>query len=1470
MRLSATTGVVVVVLLYLLRSPTTDALEIDGSPFYTTVYTNGNLIQNRSLPIKCTPSDLGNTNVFIDNNNGVTTLIEVTCGFPLVTYNLATKAWVPRSGVRNDFWVCQTRDQAPTTPYANVTFDPSIMISDNPGFTTPQTSTVSATTKLASNTFSEVDESNPYFVEKRDGMRMVQIRDKRHDLAPPSDMRLSLDHNNVHSRIAGYQTDSCPVMGPTLCIVSFSSTDMKCVMGAVKKMLKPLETSLATLNSSMINWVDQTQILNNENQANFLQLNTTVYKNYDYFLQLQSVVTDIQQSQQTEQSTVMNMSAAMSNYSKQVASNMSDLATQLNNVIQAANLSDSSFQSELGRLTMNTTDRLNQLVMYMNTNLGALGADINLLNQKSFSTSDSLNQLYAAIINLHDNTPMKSAMTRLVMYAMVQQVNAGEYLPFLFNYGTLPDINQNQYATLFIDTSYINYIDASNDMWSIEFEEYCNLQFLALNPTYWVSPDTFMRTMGPTNCTSSTCDCYMVYTLSHCSAAAGVNSTTYFNAQQLNSSMCTGAGLTTSAPTLLSSADSLMALYGSVCANGVSNNIQSYQVISLRMGSAKVMPYSSYACTLDLRQIFMLDSTISYTSTNFIFQHLMNVGPSYIVATTENMQAYFNKQLGIMPNNITTKVYPFQWENSEPATCMVSTFMSYTPDLVPVYLLTNPQITTAVTVTVNGTVYNTYDVTINPPTGYTPPQEAILVGEIGGPSYSSFVYDVGPQDVSLSNVASSQQGRVTYAMTNNQSDFSLQHWGDMFGVPFDHTVADNVAQMHARNVSSSGQCIVGTGEFLGTACTMMQYLKAVVFNTISNEAQFEETTVSYTVNIPIPAGNISLVQFTGCPSYSVVQTTTLATTLALMNPSSNPIYVDLEFTGGCPNIIRGVYIPATSSYNQIVQACNAGNKDLAVNIYQTNGNSFGALCAQGVNVTVNATHIYTVLGIADTNYVNNAAVVVQNTAYNAFLQLQQQTLQSFFVLAQFGLQNVAVTNYFSNQPINNAIFDTVTNTYNTISAHVSQIINNTASLNLVPMNDYVQNQTAQLNALGNEIQLLLNSSVQSLKQIQLDANTYSADAAKSGLQVNITNNATSQFGQAVVGMASTVVGTFVAMANYADSSSSGGFGNIFGVIMGGMASAIENGGKILGKDVLLPIGEAAGKLVNALAKAGVALLGDVTKLFGAVGGMLHDIGTIMTFVLYAGLVGGAAYLGYRWYMMRKNKGTPQEGPAGGHLDPALLNNIKQMNATLHCLHKWMVDLYAAGGQEPPNKCPVPPPEYDPTPIPPPQTQPQEGVPLQGAPMMPIPSVAPQNNYQAYNYNYNPQQPHGYQPQQYPPQQYPPQAYQPQQYPPQAYQYHPQPQPEGVKPPNAPAPATQTTPSAPVPAPAPPPPPPPPLQPPATVGPPVAAPPTQPTKGPKHKPFPLPMFHPIDSDEEDSDGNPEESLLHHRKTRRGRT
>lgn len=1184
------------------------AFKIVGAPSYQNYITNGAISSNRTITVQCSPADLDQTfTLQVTPTSGATIPVTVTCKAPVAQFNVAIQGYLPTDGIRQCYRACAVRGISVVTPGSNTNFtDRSAFYSTNPGF-------VNAVTAENSNGDSNIPVISHI-------QRLMKER-KRQDLLDQEELD-ELQANHGRNRHLLQLDPGSFALATVAYAVAFTALVQ---VNLLSSKVSSLQTEADTTKQTLSNYINATDVWEGQTTQQLQTLDNVQHTTYA--IETQALAA------QTATSNALNAS---------IQSNIA-LASALNSNFTSVYRNLTSISNQM--LTLSAI--VNATVIANTGNLVALqGQVLNLTSQlantvTNFSTSSATNfqtaflQLRQTVINVRDlagnlqnainQTPVKRGLTRSVVMALLNTTNIGIYTPFLENYGALPTVDLSDSGQLYIDNFRLLFISNANYFYQVDIQIYCALGWMMQTPQAWTTWLDLFEAMGPYNCdpTLFACQCYATAEIVSCARNNTFGQVDLVNAGQLQASLC--AAHTLSAPSyspVITSSSNFTTYLSSVCALGATGG---YQVISLRQKQNITAVYSSSVCAMDYNSMMMINQSPSYSNQNFAYA-LLSLIPQSFDTVLNQVQSNVDAVDGVCPPGLSTTFQPFEIIETQPASCIQGCFMSYQGPMLPIYALTQPVVTTDVTVNVNGVIYDEYDAIVNQQVGYNLQSQYILLGPPGGAGSGNVVYDVTSGNMELSPTASDREGKLTYALTNNPNNFTMAYWVASNGEPFNHMKGSNVASLYKRNlvnVTTSPVCQLNTGQLAGTVCTMLQSLAPSSFQPNNGFAQFEMKTSTYTIDIPVPDGTVYLLQNSGCPGTQILATSSQVVTLVLSNGFSGPIFVDVVLSGACQNQWNNVQVPALGTESLVIPACNAGNQQQSVSVYQVAGASRGAICASGTNldVTVNRTAILALQGMADLHYVVSQTITAQD-AINAQTMATQVAMNT--ILSQLVMLNVqSSAPLIVADPTILSNYGDILGSLNVLASNISINTNALSGATLPNFTALTAGYTQQMQASVSQLAVINNTYTALLAQAANELATYDAGQI---LEVQALNRtiATAQAYKA-------------AMFNWIDGVTAN-FGAIASInIMGSLASTIT--GVASGA---VNLGEEGINAVEGFVKAVAAeVKKDVSAIGGILGSALGEIAQLGSLILTYGAAAVGIFLGIKWYLNRRSKKNPK-------------------------------------------------------------------------------------------------------------------------------------------------------------------------------------------------------------------------------------
>lgn len=644
----------------------------------------------------------------------------------------------------------------------------------------------------------------------------------------------------------------------------------------------------------------------------------------------------------------------------------------------------------------------------------------------------------AAVIDTAQDKNMLQSLTYLVQSHIVKaKLNfTTDYLtPFLSHYGAEPDIAAIRNADGLTDSYFVLdsislfQIDATGSGRGAHYDTIameCAASYIiqsTISATTWRD---VMENIGPTVCatpnvnTTVTCRCRMRIRERACTLAtpttASAARTAFLETRELGAEQCEGGLTPATSLRIVYDSTKLIDYFKAMCGRGIypGSHVFVGSTIQGQGSRTTIMPEG---CSMDFGVV--QSTQVNGMSAPYIFFQyaLFALGNGALRASALSYLIY-----GLMPGGMTYTEIPAENDDGNVRRCKTAAFMSYDlrpSRLLPVIAYTRTRSAANAVVTVDGVSgqMNTEIIV-----GSRSAAVVDAFRSVGFPYDNTVVYNIDPDDIPIGNNPKTRAASVTYPMMppSFRETLNATNWRKRNRLHFDAYDGSVVADQYAYYVSPlTGQCTtpVSSAAQLSTdgANTPCRMRQRGAFNPIVTGTSDildvgytpNEVGLFYDVAVTFPAGSISSLLYTMCPTIDIVRTSPIVTVVVFTNSANVAINFVVEIAGACPSRTE-LSMPAGATYRYNVYTCASASgsvtSTLVVKRLMSNGLEAATACeGSNVDVSVNRTAYILNEGGVDQQWVVTSSQAVANAALlasneNTRVLLQLATRLTGFVL----------------------------------------------------------------------------------------------------------------------------------------------------------------------------------------------------------------------------------------------------------------------------------------------------------------------------------------------------------------------------------------------------------------------------------------------------------------------------------------
>jgi hypothetical protein len=691
----------------------------------------------------------------------------------------------------------------------------------------------------------------------------------------------------------------------------------------------------------------------------------------------------VQGAQQVVNQQVTNQFAA-TNAALGVTQNA---VNNLGNVFQSALTGFNANQVQmfwaLNNATISLTQALNNLSSSTNSQIQFIQGQLRAITRELRNVAGLVSQVDLDEVR-------KDKMVIGINQQIAQQTIAGNVLPFLEKYPDPPASDPSQYADTVIDDLRFFYQQNGGGgtilLNQLDVFLYCDTIQVFQQRKGWMTYIDFLEMLGPQGCAAdSSCLCYVYTERSQCvlnqtnGGFANVPKAIDLSDANApcNGHTVTGSGLD---QRYIYNVSALQDLFSARCTAHLAGSYG--WMLSRQTGNATLFSYntSSPNCNIDFSQVMNVPP--NWPGPEYLFFRQI---PQSFQAADKFVVDRKKAILGGMPLGPTYTWLPYQTINGTDADCLVGSYMAYSPTLLPVYVLSNPQESLGLEVSIDGgPTVTRIDAILSAQNRFGAEDYFVVVGE---PDSATWVYNIPQSLLSLAPWAPSRIDQVTYHLFPNTSCTTLSCWLAYYNTfEFDQNGGQAVPEIFKESVDPfTGLCNSTRRVYDGSHCTRRdKYKISCTSSTCSLVARQWEYQVS---GIRIPGNAIATVVYSTCPAVSV-NFLPSAAVVTLNSVQTYPVTIKAVVTGPCPFEKDDVSVPGPGASTLTIRPCDA-IADVPrplppwlwsnLTIYQQNGLSWD-LCNSSVNinVTVDRDTVIQDTGQVDQKYTHNTAITVQD------------------------------------------------------------------------------------------------------------------------------------------------------------------------------------------------------------------------------------------------------------------------------------------------------------------------------------------------------------------------------------------------------------------------------------------------------------------------------------------------------------
>jgi hypothetical protein len=626
--------------------------------------------------------------------------------------------------------------------------------------------------------------------------------------------------------------------------------------------------------------------------------------------------------------------------------------------------------------TRNAQLQQNNITLQFNQQMALLTSNLTnqkLITERQFSAILVAFQKMKGILEATIYRTFKRRQLSLLSQQVIQDVNTGGvYRIFIDDVGLPANPNSPfAYRALVDQISIKSATGSGTPITRVHtLSVYCSTAYALEQNFAFLTFETFLKAMGPTGCVgaanaSVSCLCWASLTQTSCtSSTTKIGKSEWISSGLLNTSTdCVGSTTTTPVVTYTNPTMLMQGLL-SICQLGVFAGTN-YIVTGLQTRLTQNATYSSSFCTsyLNVAKAFQIGGPVPLLPDVIKTMVLNGFG-----ILRSNIYEYERIIYGEMPNNMTFVDIPFVRRGQQLGSCLYTFMMAYTTARVPITRINlENSFRFQVSIRVPGS-----------PTANISAQQADVPASfhlsdyfvtIGNPVDGSQQYDIPTSELPLVEVASGRPGKVTYAISPNNTD-TLTQWNKRNGVDFDHLAGNNVASFYAVSLDVNGKCVGQRRAGTGSWCSLRDKFKIYSAGTgLVGFRPLHDASVTFTMDIP--EGQIFDIISSKCPAFNVETTSAQGVTLVLVNPFVSENTNTIIINGACGVTYSHVVTPAQGSKRIWVPACKPVFQEAT--IFKINTDLSLSVCTQNISVATNRATYLTVQSNADVKLVNDSS-----------------------------------------------------------------------------------------------------------------------------------------------------------------------------------------------------------------------------------------------------------------------------------------------------------------------------------------------------------------------------------------------------------------------------------------------------------------------------------------------------------------
>jgi uncharacterized membrane protein YgcG len=778
--------------------------------------------------------------------------------------------------------------------------------------------------------------------------------------------------------------------------------------------------------------------------------------------QLDTLYTSLQLQESSRSQQLDALQGAQTVIAKQVVDDFSRVNGAINTLQDSVTLTQNQLRDTIGNFAASEQSMFWALNNQSNAFTAALNnLSATLTSQQQYVQTQlrdivrQMRDVYGQINIINTDQTRKDQLTLGFLQKIADQVSAGQYFPFIDAYPVPPAIDRTQFQFTPVDDMRFFYqspgVGNATILNQMDLFIFCDTVQLFAVQQAWMTWIDFLELLGPNGCASTgTCICYAFTETSQCvlnTTGTGfdriLNTTTHDLSDPL--APCNGHVITASGINQKSiyNVSALQDLFSARCSSQVAGT-KGY-LFSITTNTFRNFTYNTNTpnCNIDFSQV-MNTLINNFPGPEYLF--FLQLPFSFRAASAASITVK-RQLLGAMPVGPSYDWLPYQNKNGVDADCVIGYYMAYSADVLPVYVLSNPQESLGLAVSVDGGPTDTrIDAILSSQNRFGAEDYFVVVGE---PDSAVAVYDIPMSMLPLAPWPQAREGQITYALFPNTSCTSLSCWLAYYNtLEFKQDQGEAVAWIFRQLVDPiTGLCVSTKRVYDGSQCSRRD--RFTISCTATTCSEVWRTWEYQVTGIRIPGNAIATVVYSTCPAVTVTYLPGAAV-VTLSSIQSFPTLVKTQITGPCPATDDAVSIPGPGSYSFNVRACDAvaslprplpSNYWSNLTIYQLVGGNW-TLCATAVNinVTVDRTQVIQDTGVIDALYTQTSTLTITDPVTIGVLQgissLNLQMQQVASALA-FSYQAIGLENSTQYTGVADLILSTdalINNTYNAFNA----------------------------------------------------------------------------------------------------------------------------------------------------------------------------------------------------------------------------------------------------------------------------------------------------------------------------------------------------------------------------------------------------------------------------------------------------